>query len=98
MARDRYEAGDSVQFTWQSSVAPDAAPSFAIYTSSGSLVNCMTAIQSAATAYFAMMTMPGSVDAVYLAEWAAAKTVSGTEYPFIKKFLFNVHTTKTQES
>ena len=93
MSRERYEAGDTVQFTWQSSVAPDAAPSFAVITTSQTVLNSQTSVQSNSLAYFAMVTMPASANGPYVGEWRAAKTVNSVEYPFIKRFLFKVEGT-----
>jgi hypothetical protein len=94
--RDRFEAGDSVQFTFVSSIAPDSVPSFAVFSvnSEGLLVNSQTAQQSATTAFYAMFTMPQSEDGAYLGEWTAFKTVAGTSYPFRKRFDFEVIRTK----
>jgi hypothetical protein len=92
--RAQHEAGDTVQFTFTTSVAPDAAPSFAVVGGSDALVSSATALSSGTTAYYAMYTMPNSADGVYMGEWLAQKTVSGTPYQFRKRFLFNVVTTR----
>jgi hypothetical protein len=92
--RQQHEAGDTVQFTFTSSVAPDAAPSFAIIGSGDALVSSATALTSGSTAYYSLYTMPSSADGVYMAEWSAQKTVSGTAYPFRRRFLFNVARTR----
>lgn len=94
--REQYEAGDSLQFTWVSSVAPDAAPYFAVFGSGDTLVNSQTAQTSSSTEFYAIYTMPSSADGVYLWEWGAVKTVAGNPYPFRKRNLFNVFRTKTQ--
>jgi hypothetical protein len=92
--RSQHEAGDTVQFTFTSSVAPDAAPSFAIIGSGDALVSSATALTSGTTAYYSLYTMPSSADGVYMGEWSAQKTVSGTAYPFRRRFLFNVARTR----
>ena len=94
--RDQYEAGDTLQFTWVSSVSPDAAPYFAIFGSGDALVSSQTALTSGALAYYAVFTMPASSDGVYLWEWGATKTLAGTPYPFRKRNVFNVVRTKRE--
>lgn len=93
--REQFESGDTVQFTFVSSVAPDAAPRFSVHGSGDTLVSSVTASQSSSTEYYAMVTMPGSgSEGVYRGEWFAQKTTSGSTYPFYKRFLFNVLTTR----
>lgn len=94
---ETFEAGDTVQFTFTSSVAPDSAPRLAIYGSGDTLVSSLTAASSSATAYFAMITMPASADGQYKGEWFAQKTVASIQYPFNKRFLFNVMSTKRRD-
>lgn len=96
MSREVYEAGDSLQFTFVSSVAPDGAPSFAIYGPNDTLVSSQTAVNSSSTAYYAMATMPNSLG-THVGEWKATKTVDGTAYPFVKRFIFNVQRTSRNE-
>lgn len=91
--REQYESGDTVQFTFVSSVAPDSNPRLAITNNSGTLISSITAQASDTCSYFAMVTMPGSADGIYRGEWYAAKTTSGETFPFYKRFLFNVATT-----
>ena len=94
--REQYEAGDTMQFTWVSSAAPDAAPYFAVFGSGDTLINSQTTQQSASTQFYAVFTMPASADGLYLWEWGATKTVAGTPYPFRKRNLFNVARTRRQ--
>jgi hypothetical protein len=95
--RPQFETGDTVQFTFVSSVAPDANPRFCIYTGSAeTLVASMTSATSGATAFYAMVTMPGSAG-IYLGEWYTTKTTIGVPYPFVKRMLFNVVHTKWKE-
>ena len=96
MARERLEAGDTLQFTFVSSVAPDAAPSFAVYTSSATLLSSQTAQTSGTTAYYAMFTMPSSADGVYLWEWRALKTVVGSAFQFTRRETFLVDRTMAE--
>ena len=94
MGREAFEKGNTVQFTFVSSVAPDSAPTFSV-TGPGSagVVTSGTAITSDSTHYYALFTMPGT-GGVYLGEWAAKKTLAGSAYWFRKRFLFNVVETK----
>lgn len=91
--REQYESGDTVQFTFVSSVAPDANPRLAITNNSGTLISSMTSQSSDSCSFFAMVTMPASSDGIYRGEWYAAKTTAGDTFPFYKRFLFNVATT-----
>ncbi len=87
--REQFEAGDSRQFTWVSSVAPDAAPILKVTGLAGTIINSITAQQSDTTHFFALFTMPTS-EGVYMGEWYAEKTVVSSAYPFVSRFLFNV--------
>lgn len=91
--REQYESGDTVQFTFVSSVPPDTAPRLAITNNSGTLVTSATSVASDTNSFFAMITMPGSADGIYRGEWYAVKTTAGETFPFYKRFLFNVATT-----
>jgi hypothetical protein len=86
------EAGNTVQFTFVSSIAPDAAPIFKAINDGDTVVNCQTSIQSNATAFYALYTTPGS-DQWMIGEWWAQKTVSGSARNFVKKFPFKVERT-----
>lgn len=92
--RPQFEAGDTLQFTFVSSVAPDAEPLFAVIGSGNTLVASVTALSSSSTAFYALFTMPSSADGVYMGEWSAQKSVGGTAYPFRRRFLFNVLRTR----
>lgn len=93
MSLERFETLDTVQFTWTSSVAPDAAPTFKVARAdpaSGMIVIAsITAIQSSVTQFYALFTMPGS-EGDYRGEWFAQKTVSGSVYNLVKRFGFVV--------
>ena len=92
MARDVFETSNTVQFTFVSSVAPDAAPSMAIYGLGGTIVDSITATQSDTTHYYALYTMPTS-QGTYLGEWKAIKTMASSARNFYARFLFNVSLT-----
>lgn len=93
MSVPRFEAGNTVQFTWVSSVAPDAAPNFAVVDGrTGLAVQSGTSIQSNTTAYYALFTMPGS-DGYFVGEWLAQKTVSGSAHDFRRRFGFKAEKT-----
>jgi hypothetical protein len=87
-----FESNNTVQLTWQSSVAPDSAPIFKAIDASGSVLSSITAIQSDTTNYYALYTMPGS-DQPMVGEWFALKTVSGSARNFVKRFEFRVQQT-----
>lgn len=66
---ERFEGGDTRQFTVTLSVAPDGAPSLAIYNSSGTLVSSATASQSGAGYnYYSMYSLPASAG-FYKYQW-----------------------------
>lgn len=89
-----FEKGNTVQFTWVSSVAPDSAPILKITDGlTDAIIASVTALQSAATAYYALYTMPNS-DGEFSGEWIAQKTVNGSAYDFIRRFGFRVATTQ----
>lgn len=88
--RERFEAGDTVQFTFVTSVPPDTVPLFTMIGSGSATVGSFTTQQSASTAFYAMVTMPSSEDGVYLGQWSTSKVVAGDSYPFVKRFVFNV--------
>lgn len=91
--REQFESGDTRQFTFVSSVAPDSAPIFKVTGVAGTVVASITAQQSSSTAFYSLYTMPSS-EGVYLGEWFAQKTIVGSTYDFSRKFLFNVALTK----
>ena len=95
MGYDSHEPGDSPLFTWQSSVAPDAAPTFSVARVDESGVTgvfTMTAIQSDATHYYAIFTMPVAEQEMRLT-WFAQKTVSGSTWNVVKRQPFLVRET-----
>lgn len=87
------EAGNTFQFTWVSSVAPDASPRFSVTDQSGTIVCSVSAIQSDSTAYYALYTTASNSDGRYLGEWLAQKTVSGSAYNLVNRFGFVVRKT-----
>lgn len=93
MAIDQFEAGDTVQFTFVASVAPDAAPTYKVTGVADTVIASITAVQSSTTAFYALFTMPTSVG-IYVGEWLAKKTFSGSAYDFITRFLFKVDQTR----
>jgi len=91
-----FELGDTQQFIWTASVAPDMAPNLGITEPfSLTVIHSATALMSSATQYFAFITMPSSVG-IYLFEWIAQKTLSGSAYIFIEKGCFRVEESKIQ--
>lgn len=89
MANLIFEPGDTPMFTFQSSVAPNSEPNFAVYDVDGSLVSSFASVQSDATNYYALFTMPGS-DGWYVGEWNALKTFQGSARAFKTRFPFKV--------
>lgn len=89
---ETFESGDTVQFTFVSSVAPDSEPIFKVTGVAGTVVASITSTQSDTTHYAALYTMPTS-DGYYLGDWFAQKTYSGSVYNFTKKFMFQNKTT-----
>lgn len=87
-----YESGDTIQFTWTASLAPDAAPVFSVKDRENSVVQSGTSLQSGPFHYYSMFTMPGSMG-WYLYEWRAVKTIAGTVYPFVYRGVFRVEQT-----
>lgn len=85
---------DSVQFTFVSSVAPDSAPIFKVTGIGNTVINSITSTQSNTTNYYTVYTMPTS-EGFYIGEWYAVKTVIGSAYSFVKKFLWQVKETTT---
>lgn len=93
MSRPVFEPGNTVQFTFTSSVAPDSAPTFKLRDIDDTVVTSITAVQSDSTHYYALYTVPGSEQSM-LGEWVAVKTFNGSAYNFVQKYPFNV--TKTR--
>lgn len=91
--RETFEPGNTVQFTFVSSVAPNSAPTFKVTEPFSSGVTSLTAATSDTTHYYSLYTMPTS-EGVYLAEWYAVKTFSGSDRAFIKRFTFNIKQTR----
>ena len=94
--RDTFETLTTVQFTFTSSVAPDSAPVLKVSgVQSGTVMASLSAVSSDTTNYYALFTAPSS-EGVYMGEWFAQKTFSGSAFNFIKRFLFNVKKTKQE--
>lgn len=69
---ERFECGDTRQFTLTLSVAPDGNPIFAVYNGVGTLISSINASQSGATYnYYSLYTTPASVG-FYKYEWNAS--------------------------
>lgn len=79
---------DTWEFTLVSSVSPDAAPVFAIFTASGTIIASFTSVQSDANNYSALFT----AEAVgpYVAQWKALKTLSSSIRQFVSAYPFRV--------
>lgn len=91
MSQPRLERGNTVQFTWTSSVAPDSAPIFKVTDGrSSTVVASLTSIQSDSTNYYALYTLPDIDGVHYTGEWFAIATFQGSARQFIKRFRFKV--------
>lgn len=90
-AINQFETGDTVQFTWTSSVAPDSAPTLLIRDAS-STVASITGTQSNTTNYYALYTTP-AVPNYFVAEWVGFKTHVGSAYQVTKRMRFKTVTT-----
>ena len=88
-----FEPGNTIQFTFVSSVAPDSAPIFKMTGIGSTVVASITASQSDSTHYYAIYTFPVS-EGIYLTEWFAQKTLVSSTFNFIKRDLYQVKTTR----
>lgn len=88
-----FERGDTQQFIWTASLAPDAAPRLSIVDSAGTVLHSASAVQSGPTAYYSMVAMPQACG-WYMYEWQAFKTIAGSAYPFVNRGLFRVAETQ----
>lgn len=93
MATNVFEPGNTIQFTWVSSTAPDSAPIVKITGINNTIINSLTSISSDSTHYYAMYTLPSS-EGFYISEWNAVKTVQSSAYNFVKKMVFRIEPTK----
>ncbi len=85
-----FQAGNAVQFTWVSTLAPNSAPIFALYeNNTDTVVSTMTAISSDTTHYYALGQLPGS-EQWMTAEWTAEKTIGSSVWTFVNRFAFAV--------
>ena len=83
-----FEIGNTPQFTFVSSIQPDAAPIFSVTDRLDTMIHSETAQTSNATSYYALFTLPNSHGAYYVGQWVAIKTVAGSARNFTKRFGF----------
>ena len=89
-----FELGDTLQFTWQSCVAPDAAPRLSIREPFASTFILSEQVQTSGTLnFYQFFTMPNSVG-IYGFTWVATKTIGSSAYPFVDRGQFKVEETK----
>jgi len=81
------QPGNTVQFTWVASIAPNAAPIFAVRDKDNTVIHSAMAATSNATDFYALYTIPGGDD-WYSGEWTALKTIGASAYQFINRFGF----------
>jgi hypothetical protein len=90
-----FEPGDTRQFTWVASVAPDAAPRLAMYGLDGAtVVISVTAQSSDTTHYWTVVTMPAT-EGHYRAEWIAQKTAVGSTFQLLTPLIVQVRQTRS---
>lgn len=93
MARPTFEQGNTVQFTFVSSVAPDSAPVFSVTDAlNETVVASFSSVQSDTTNYYALFTMPAS-NGFFVGRWDALKTFQGSVRNFTQRFVFKVQET-----
>jgi hypothetical protein len=88
-----FDPTDTRLFTFVSSVAPNAAPTFAVK-KGASVLTSLTSVASDATHYYSLYTMPNT-PGYYVAEWTALKTFSGSARQFVSRLVFQVKETTT---
>jgi hypothetical protein len=94
MSFQTFEPGDTKQFTWQASVAPDAAPNLRIYAlSDDTVIASMTGQQSDSTHFWTLYTLPAT-EGYYRGEWHARKTLLGSAYNVVTAFVVQVRQTR----
>lgn len=86
----QFEAGNTMKFTFQSSVAPDSAPTLKIKSGPSTVIASITSQQSTSTDFWALFTMPNSKDTFYVAEWFAERTLISSAYQLVKRQGFRV--------
>lgn len=92
MSIDVFDTGGTVQFTFVSSVAPDSAPTFKVIDAANN-VSSFTSVSSDSTSFYSLYTMPNT-EGLFIGEWVAVKTFTGSALPFIRRFVFKVSETK----
>lgn len=95
MSRPVFEPGDTIQFTFAASTAPNSGPTFKVLDATATVIASITSVQSDTTHYYALYTVP-TTEGPYVGEWFAQKTFSGSAYNFIKRFAFNVQKVRAQ--
>lgn len=83
-----FELGDTVQLTFVSSVAPDAAPTLSIADAAGTVVQSGASVSSDSTHYYGLFTIPDSGRQYFVATWTALKTFNSSAYQFQKRMGF----------
>jgi hypothetical protein len=90
MSIPTYEPGDTKQFTWVASVAPNTAPLLRVYALDDStLLASLTAQQSDSTHYWTVYTFPAT-EGYYRGSWLATKTMIASAYNVVTPFLMQV--------
>jgi len=90
---EKYEKGDTKQFTISFSISPGTEPLLSIYDKNETLVSSVTASQSSDYDYYVLQTLPSTVG-MYSYVWKV--TVGGKDY--ISRGLFEVVETTADEA
>ncbi len=85
-----FETRNTVEMTWQSSVAPDGAPTLVIRDGPASAIASLTMIQSDTTHFYFPFTMPDTPDSLLVAEVVAVATFQGSARNFVSRRQFKV--------
>lgn len=85
------EAGSTAQFDPTQSF--DAAPTFAVFDATGAAILSVTANSSGGGLFYAVVGVP-ETEGAYLGQFTGVKTFSGSSYPIVERFAFNVSKTR----
>ena len=89
-----FESEDTVQFTWTADVIPDSAPNLGIIEPfSLTTIFSAVSIASGTAEFYQFFTMPTSLG-IYLFEWRAQKTITGSTYPYVDRGCFRIEQTQ----
>ncbi len=90
MSINEFQSGNTVEVTWQSSIAPDSAPTLVVKNGELTAIDSITMISSDATHYFYPYTIPSTPESYLVAETVAVKTFNGSARNFISREGFKI--------